>query len=101
MAVLWYAGRNTLLVRVMVMVRVPCWRAVILLSIGVLYVTGCTSFSSLVQTLNERQLASCIKWQGSMSAGAGMGASGAVQAMTVTGGMTIGDCLKAKDGGLL
>ena len=80
---------------------IPHWRVVALLWVGIFTMTGCTSFNSLVQTLNERQLASCIKWQGSMSAGAGIGASGAVQAVTITGGMTMDDCLKAKDGGLL
>lgn len=65
-----------------------------------LLLTGCTSFASLVQSLNERELKSCVKWGGSIAAGAGIGGAGAVQALTLTGGMSMDDCIKAKDAGV-
>ena len=65
-----------------------------------LLLTGCTSFASLVDSLNQRELKSCVKWGGSIAAGAGIGGMGAVQALTVTGGMTVDDCIKAKDAGV-
>ena len=76
------------------------WRVLCMGLVSVL-LAGCTSFVSLAETLNARHLASCLKWQGSVSIGAGIGGAGAVQAVTTTGGMTMDDCLKAKDGGLL
>lgn len=61
---------------------------------------GCSSYATFIETLNARQLASCIRWQGAISAGAGMGGSGGVSAFTVTGGMAIKDCIAAKEAGL-
>ena len=73
----------------------------LLLLVSVLLLTGCTSFASLVQSLNERELKSCVKWGGSIAAGAGMGGQGMVQALTVTGGLSIAECIAAKEAGLL
>lgn len=56
---------------------------------------GCNSYERFVETLNERQITSCI--QGDLALhgtfGAG-GASGAVRVYTATGGAPMADCLR-------
>lgn len=52
---------------------------------------GCTSFASFANTLNERQVQSCIKWSGFVG---GSLAGGVVQVvgLTATGGATLRMC---------
>ena len=67
-------------------------RAFSLVLLG-LMLSSCTSFHSFVQSLNDRQLQSCIYYTGTLQAGA-VPASGSlyVRALSVTGGATIDQC---------
>ena len=65
----------------------------LLLVVLCLALTGCASFHSFIESLNERQLQSCIYYTGTLQAGA-VPASGSlyVRALSVTGGATIDQC---------
>lgn len=56
-----------------------------------LMLTGCTSLASLAETMNERKISSCIKWQGFVG-GPMVGAQVQVQGITATGGATLRMC---------
>ena len=60
---------------------------------AVLFMSGCASIASLAATMNERQIQSCLKYQGIV--GGGMGATANVQlnGVTATGGASLQDCM--------
>ena len=48
--------------------------------------SGCTGFSSLVQSLNERQVQSCLYYEGNISAYVRL------KGISATGGVKLEDC---------
>ncbi len=62
-------------------------RLILLLCLCILY-TGCTSFASLGDTLNERQVQSCVYTQGA----AGLFVQ--VRSVSATGGIPLETCLR-------
>lgn len=59
-----------------------------------LSLSGCQSYLSLIDGLNQRQVQSCLNYNGAISLGAGVGGSGALHGITATGGATLEDCIK-------
>ena len=57
-----------------------------------LFLSGCAGLSSLADTMNARQIQSCIRWQG--FAGGGWPGVPQVQVygMTATGGVSLAQC---------
>ena len=66
-----------------------------------LVLTGCASFQSFLNALESHQVSSCIRWQGTLALGAGIGGNGLVQAITKTGEATMEQCLEAFKGQVL
>lgn len=64
---------------------------VILLALAL---TGCgTHYTNLIDGLNERQVQSCLDYNGTASLGFGPGAGqGGLHGITVTGGAPLADC---------
>ena len=60
---------------------------------GLVLLSGCTGFASLAETLNERQVQSCIRWQGFAGGGWPGVPQVQVQGMTATGGVTLAQCI--------
>ena len=54
---------------------------------------GCTGFASLAQTLNERQVQSCIRWQGFAGGGWPGVPQMQVYGVTATGGVSLAQCV--------
>lgn len=56
--------------------------------------SGCQSYLSLIDGLNERGVESCLDYNGSARVGSFLaGGSGALHGITVTGGATLEDCV--------
>ena len=53
---------------------------------------GCQGYLSLVEGLNQRELQSCIRYNGSMRVGAVSGGHVAISGLTATGGAPIDTC---------
>ena len=65
-----------------------------LFGVGVLVfsmLSGCAGLASLADTMNERQIQSCIRWQG-FAGGVLSGAQVQIQGVTATGGVTLKEC---------
>lgn len=60
-----------------------------LMLLASLLLGGCANFTQFTQALNERELTSCIKYQGSMRVAGG---HVAISGVTATGGAKIQDC---------
>lgn len=60
---------------------------------GLVLLSGCAGFASLAETLNERQVQSCIRWQGFAGGGWPGVPQVQVQGMTATGGVTLAQCI--------
>lgn len=69
-----------------------CVRGGMLLLIAGLLLSGCASFASFAATLDQRQIQSCIKWQGFVGGG-WAGGQVQVMGMTATGGVKLNQCL--------
>lgn len=52
--------------------------------------SGCTGLASLADSLNERQVQSCIQWQGHISS---LGGGVQVRGVTATGGVPLASCV--------
>lgn len=61
-----------------------------------LTLSGCQSYLALVEGLNERQVQSCLEYNGAANlGGAGIGASsGALHGITATGGANLETCVE-------
>ena len=67
-------------------------RFLVLLSLLVM-LSGCTGFASLAETLNARNVQSCIRWQGFAGGGWPGVPQVQVNGVTATGGVTLAMCL--------
>ena len=60
-----------------------------------LLIAGCSSYERFVQTLNDRNVSSCIQGDLALHGGYGAGsASGALRVYTATGGADLSTCLR-------
>lgn len=59
-----------------------------------MFISGCaTSYMEFIETLNEREVQSCIEYNGSVNYGTGIGgSSGSLHGITVTGGAPLELC---------
>ena len=63
----------------------------VFLLLGV-FASGCSGLSSLADTLNERKIQSCIRWQGIMGGGWPGVPQIQAQGVTSTGGIDLMQC---------
>lgn len=55
---------------------------------------GCTSYLKFIDGLNEREVQSCLEYNGAISTGTGFGSSsGSLRGITATGGASLETCL--------
>lgn len=70
--------------------------SVVLLGVLCLVLSGCSSFSSLADTLNKRQVQSCLYWQGFAGGGWPGVPQMQVRGVTATGGVLLEQCTDTK-----
>lgn len=59
------------------------------------FLSGCTGLASLAETMNDRQIKSCLYWSGFVG-GALNGVQAQVKGVTSTGGVSFDTCLGGK-----
>lgn len=57
--------------------------------------TSCNSYAKFIDTLNERNVSSCVVWVGQFTAGTLWGGAVNVRGITVTGGADLPACQAA------
>ena len=68
------------------------WYVCAMLSIGV-SASGCSGLASLADSMNARQIQSCIRWQGIIGGGWPGVPQIQAQGVTATGGMDLMQCV--------
>lgn len=71
-------------------------RLMLIMAVAVM-LTGCSSYLKVIEGLNERQIQSCLRYDGAVSAGIVFGANGALRGVTATGGADIAMCPELLD----
>lgn len=54
--------------------------------------SGCGGYIQFIDGLNERQIQSCLRYNGTTRVGTLYGGEGALRGITATGGASVADC---------
>lgn len=63
-----------------------------ILAVAITTITGCSGYTRFIDGLNQRQIRSCLKYDGTARIGGLMGGYGSLEGITATGGAEMQEC---------